>query len=189
MYEDSRLIMLSSAMTPSAIYTHTDHEALVINGVSEMDMIPLGISIIDNEPTTHLTLTFNGVSDFNGHVMLYDAKSGARQSLVNGITISLPELANDNSRYYIRYIPQAPTELENTLEDGVVKVYQPEHGQVVVASSNYIQTIRVYGVNGQLIMERGSLNSLQEELQLTTGVYVVDVTTESGVSREKVIIR
>ena len=38
-------------------------------------------------------------------------------------------------------------------------------------------------------MERGSLNSLQEELQLTTGVYVVDITTESGVSREKVIIR
>ncbi len=188
-YEDSRLSLLSSAMTPAAVFTSASNTAMSINIVSTLDMIPLGIAIQDELETESLTLTFNGVNNFDGHLMLYDAKSGARQSLVDGITLSLLELADDNSRYYICYVPQAPTELESVVEDGVIKVYQPVNGQVVVASSNYIQTIRIYGVNGQLIMERGSLNSLTEEITLHSGVYVVDVTTENGVSREKVIIR
>ena len=188
-YEDSRLSLLSSAMTPAAVFTSASNTAMSINIVSTLDMIPLGIAIQDELETESLTLTFNGVNNFDGHLMLYDAKSGARQSLVDGITLSLLELADDNSRYYICYVPQAPTELESVVEDGVIKVYQPVNGQVVVASSNYIQTIRIYGVNGQLIMERGSLNSLTEEITLHSGVYVVDVTTENGVSREKEIGR
>ena len=63
--EDTRLIMMKKDMNPSAIYTNTDNVALSINIMNNIDMTPLGYSVIDNSEQESLTITFKGVENFS----------------------------------------------------------------------------------------------------------------------------
>ena len=102
--------------------------------------------------------------------------------------VKWPNLAG-GTRWYRQYDPEATDAVEELTQDGNLKVYQPQRGEVVLACSNVMTRVRVYNVSGQLIEERGAMNSSLESFQLPAGVYLFDVESTNGVYREKSIVR
>ena len=145
--------------------------------------------MIDHSATKTLEITFNGVDNFPGQLSLYDAATRKTTTLTEGMTISLTRLVTGGTRYYIYYQPEATDAVEELTQDGNLKVYQPQRGEVVLACSDVMTRVRVYNVNGQLVEDRTMLNGSLESFTLQTGVYLFDFVCIGGVYRKKYIVR
>ena len=187
--DDTRLMLINSNLTPSGIYTNVENTALSINILSNIHMTPLGYAVIDNMETESLDVTFIGVDNFPGELSLYDAATRKTTALTEGMTISLTRLVTGGTRYYIYYQPEATDAIDELAEDGNLKLYQPQRGEVVLACSDVMTRVRVYNVSGQLIEDRAAIESSLESFQLPAGVYLFEVESKGGLYREKSIVR
>ena len=173
--EDALLIMMSEQVNPSAIYSKVDNNALVINAVPSIDMIPIGIAIQNSNATEFLSLTFDGVSDFNGDLELFDSKTNKSALLSDGMRVSIPNLADSDERYYIRSTSNSPTIVEEFEEEEKIGVYQPQNGQIYITSTVLMKQIRIYSITGQKIIEMNEVDSFSAEFNLPNGVYLIDI--------------
>ena len=187
--EDGIIALLSPEMTPSAIYTLASDQALAINAVPEIDEIPLGFIVQEPKSASSLILTFTGSDDFNKELEFYDSKTNQTATITEGLRISVPQMINNDGRYYVRTKSNAPTAVDNTIEESKISLYQPINGQVYIISTAVMNSVRVYTTTGQLIQEVTGINGFNYELKLPSGVYLIDVNTEDGLYREKAVVR
>ena len=187
--EDTRLIMMKKAMNPSAIYTNTDNVALSSNIMNKIDMTPLVYTVIDNSEQESLTITFKGVENFSKPLQLFDAQTQISIDIEEDLTLTLPELENNAARYFIKYAPEQTSGFDNIFEETDIKIFQPAQGEVVVTASNTINQIDVFAINGSLIQQRNDINNAWQSFNLPMGAYLFVVKTETGLHRQKVLVK
>ncbi len=63
----------------------------------------------------------------------------------------------------------------------------PSHGQLTISSEQAIRQIKILDLSGRVV-KTVAVNQLKTELQLPSGIYTLEVTTDQAVSIKKVII-
>ena len=58
----------------------------------------------------------------------------------------------------------------------------------MISSIYEMTNIRVYSIAGQMVQLCNNLHSTIEQVNLESGVYLIDITTINGSSRHKVIV-
>ena len=165
-----------------ALYSVAGNQAVAINQTSAITNIPLGIY---SDNAQDVTLTFEGIEQFDSPLYLYDAllDQSIRLDALN-TQVTVP--GSTHGRYFL-----------NSGKDGLqaesdIAIYSPVAGEIVVAtsSSDRLKTVRVYDLSGRLQLSLQSINEPVKRLYLTGGVYVVKVSTEKGdVKSSKVIVK
>ena len=180
--EDAAVLLDTDEKQHPALYSVAGNQAVAINQTSAITNIPLGIY---SDNAQDVTLTFEGIEQFDSPLYLYDAllDQSIRLDALN-TQVTVP--GSTHGRYFL-----------NSGKDGLqaesdIAIYSPVAGEIVVAtsSSDRLKTVRVYDLSGRLQLSLQSINEPVKRLYLTGGVYVVKVSTEKGdVKSSKVIVK
>ena len=186
--EDVPLLLLDPELTPFAIYSIVDSQAVAYNTVDDIYMIPLSINVIDGEEMGDITFEFSGIDNLSQFVYLYDSYEDRYISLAEGDIFNYNEEENQAVRYYItsRRIGETPTDLDESMIE-TVKILNLAEGQLMVYASENIISLNVYDLTGKLIVSETNINAPQHNITLPqNNVYMFEVITESTVSNQKV---
>lgn len=178
--EDVPVLMDSNLTDDPILYSMAGNHAVMINVIPALRTIPLGIhSDNDNE----VTLTFSGLENFGGSVELYDTLLNKTIILEEtNATIAVP--GNTHDRYFLNL---ACTDSKNAK----ITIYSPENGKVIVAtsSSDKLQKIQVYNLNGMLLKVLNTLNTIKTEFDLPGGAYIIRVQSQDSSETKKIYCR
>lgn len=179
--EDVATFIDSNLKDQPTLYSVAGNTVVSINKVDDRKMIPLGIY---SENEEDVTLSFSGVESFNEEVALYDAKTGTRSEITGQTTFTLP--GNTQGRYFI-----CLGETEGEENASVVTAYSPDANRLVITSSqgNPLKRARIYNTLGMAIKDLTNLNSLQEEVTVPAGLYIVRIESEKENATVKVIVK
>ena len=186
--EDVPLLLLDPELTPFAIYSIVDSQAVAYNTVDDIYMIPLSINVIDGEEMGDITFEFSGVDNLSQFVYLYDSYEDRYISLDEGDIFNYNVEENQAVRYYItsRRIGETPTDLDESMIE-TVKILNFGEGQLMVYASENIISLNVYDLTGKLIVSETNINAPQHNITLPqNNVYMFEVITESTVSNQKI---
>ena len=186
--EDVPLLLLDPELTPFAIYSIVDSQAVAYNTVDDIYMIPLSINVIDGEEMGDITFEFSGVDNLSQFVYLYDSYEDRYISLAEGDIFNYNVEENQAVRYYItsRRIGETPTDLDESMIE-TVKILNFGEGQLMVYASENIISLNVYDLTGKLIVSETNINAPQYNITLPqNNVYMFEVITESTVSNQKI---
>jgi lipopolysaccharide export system protein LptC len=122
-------------------------------------------------------------------VNLYDAKENRTVSLSE--TANTYSLTNDvafNNRLLLLFAPKVSTDLKRLADDDLLVLYKNNTVQIVASPLDRIQTVKIYNMQGQLVMERNNLSTVVFDIAIDVkGVYVVDVHTAHLRSIKKIV--
>ena len=186
--EDVPLLLLDPELTPFAIYSIVDSQAVAYNTVDDIYMIPLSINVIDGEEMSDITFEFSGIDNLSQFVYLYDSYEDRYISLAEGDMFNYNVEENQAVRYYItsRRIGETPTDLDESMIE-TVKILNLGEGQLMVYASENIISLNVYDLTGKLIVSEQNIDAPQYNITLPqNNVYMFEVITESIVSNQKV---
>ena len=186
--EDSRLTLLSESMTPASVYTHDGSVGMAINVVPSVESIPLGFVVQDIPQTDSVELTFEGIVNFTGNFFVLDVITQALYPVAENSSLMLPEFVGTEERYILLRVPSESTEREEIKRESSVKVIQPCKGEVIINASEEIKQIEIYSMNGQLIERCNHVNSRTMQVNLSNGMYLIDITTDVNKVCEKVVV-
>lgn len=180
--EDAAVLLDTDEKQHPALYSVAGNQAVAINQTSAITNIPLGIY---SDNAEDVTLTFEGIEQFDSPLYLYDAllDQSIRLDALN-TQVTVP--GSTHGRYYLN------SGKEGLQAESDIAIYSPVAGEIVVAtsSSDRLKTVRVYDLSGRLQLSLQSINEPVKRLYLTGGVYVVKVSTEKGdVKSSKVIVK
>jgi hypothetical protein len=82
-----------------------------------------------------------------------------------------------------------PTGISTPKYDSDCTVYPTAtNGLVYISTPNFVQNIQVYNIQGMSIMSSSNVNSREIDLsKMMNGLYIIEVTTNQGKSRSKII--
>ena len=189
--EDVPTLLLDPELTPFAIYSIADNQAIAYNKVDDIYMIPLSINVIDGEEMGDITFEFSGVDNLSQYVYLYDSYEDRYISLAEGDVFNYDVEVNQEVRYYItsRRAGDVTTELDESMIE-TVKVLNLGEGQMMIYASENINSLNVYDLTGKLIVSETNINAPQHNITLPQhNVYMFEIITESTVSNQKVVIK
>ena len=180
--EDAAVLLDTDEKQHPALYSVAGSQAVAINQTSDISNIPLGIYSDDAED---VTLTFEGIEQFDSPLYLYDAllDESIRLDALN-TKVTVP--GSTHGRYFLN------GGKEGLDAESDIAIYSPVAGEIIVATSasDLLKTIRVYDLAGRLQLSLQSINESVKRLYLTGGVYIVKASTEKGeVKGGKVIVR
>lgn len=180
--EDAVVLLDTDEKQHPALYSVAGSQAVAINQTSDISNIPLGIYSDDAED---VTLTFEGIEQFDSPLYLYDAllDESIRLDALN-TKVTVP--GSTHGRYFLN------GGKEGLDAESDIAIYSPVAGEIIVATSasDLLKTIRVYDLAGRLQLSLQSINESVKRLYLTGGVYIVKASTEKGeVKGGKVIVR
>ncbi|MBO5086814.1 MAG: hypothetical protein J6B65_06205, partial [Paludibacteraceae bacterium] len=186
--EDVPLLLLDPELTPFAIYSIVDSQAVAYNTVDDIYMIPLSINVIDGEEMDNITFEFSGIDNLSQFVYLYDSYEDRYISLAEGDIFNYNVEENQEVRYYItsRRVGETPTDLDESMIE-TVKILNLGEGQLMIYASENIISLNVYDLTGKLIVSEQNIDAPQYNIALPqNNVYMFEVITESTVSNQKV---
>ncbi|MDH8701411.1 hypothetical protein M2138_000753 [Dysgonomonadaceae bacterium PH5-43] len=182
--------------TPAiAAYSVADNKALSINLIpkEESIMIPLGLMVNPKqEQDVYASWTFSGLDGINYDLYLLDTKTGEHSILKEDTQLDL-ETPTNSQRYFIvgnklNDVSIPSVEIEDSSKSNV-KISQEGTGKAVIYSTDKIKEYSFFNIFGQLIKSENNINqSVCSVSQLTTGIYIVNVITETSSTTLKVII-
>ena len=177
--EDAELFLDSNLGDVPMVYTVAGTMATTINVRPTCERVPLAVYSSRDE---EVALRFEGVESFTG-ARLYDAKEKRYTPLTNGLEARIR--TNDFGRYFLT--DGLATENETIHADGGIQIYALRPGELVVASPDTpLRSIRVFGVNGALILERAVKGRTTERLSVPRGqIYVIYAEDEQGIIQNK----
>ena len=177
--EDAELFLDSNLGDVPMVYTVAGTMATSINVRPTCERVPLAVYSSRDE---EVTLLFEGVESFTG-ARLYDAKEKRYTPLTNGLEARIR--TNDFGRYFLT--DGLATENETIHADGCIQIYALRPGELVVASPDTpLRSIRVFGVNGALLLERTVKGRTTERLSVPRGqIYVIYAEDEQGIIQNK----
>ena len=189
--EDVPTLLLDPELTPFAIYSIADNQAIAYNKVDDIYMIPLSINVIDGEEMGDITFEFTGVENLCQFVYLYDSYEDRYISLSEGDIFNYDVEDNQAVRYYItsRRAGDVTTELDDSMIE-TVKVLNLGEGELMIYASENITSLKVYDLTGKMIVSETNINAPQHNITLPQhNVYMFEIITESTVSNQKVVIK
>lgn len=180
--EDAAVLLDTDEKQHPALYSVAGSQAVAINQTSDISNIPLGIYSDDAED---VTLTFEGIEQFDSPLYLYDAllDESIRLDALN-TKVTVP--GSTHGRYFLN------GGKEGLDAESDIAIYSPVAGEIIVATSasDLLKTIHVYDLSGRLQLSLQSVNEPVKHLYLTGGAYVVRAFTEKGdVKSSKVIVK
>ncbi|MBQ8360864.1 MAG: hypothetical protein IJX44_02830 [Bacteroidaceae bacterium] len=171
--EDVETLLDSNLEDVPMVYTVAGTQAAVVNRLSELKLLPVGI--FGKKGTTE-TVTVNGVDGFAQPLYLYDTVTRLQTKLEEGSELSL--MVGEHGRYFITDraigIPA-----ENEAEAWIVCAYSLQQGRLVVAvmPDDRLGRVQVYAVNGTLVTDDVPAGNTVAEYALPAGTYIVVVET------------
>jgi hypothetical protein len=154
--------------------------------------VPLGIA---TTYTGNITLTFKGMDRYDAQIKFIDKQEQPEGIVLTGLEsyaydFSLVEAGvRVEDRFEIQFIPATITGLQ-TAATGKTLVYSRDNAVRIVSAAG-IRSVAVYNLQGQLIYANDSVNdsSFTTSQLPVSGVYLVKVTTGTGVNNVKVTIK
>lgn len=165
------------------VYSVAGNNAVSVNRVDALKIIPLGVYADDGEL---VTLTFSNVASLL-QPTLYDAATGSETPLTEGYTLELSGASH--GRYFLcaEGSTTGITETETGLSD--ISVYSPVTDRLVVASGAGLRSVSVWSVGGALLKSEKpaglscTIDGIRDE------VVIVKVNTDNGTRTVKLNVK
>ncbi len=200
--EDAELITfegdwVETGSSWATLYAKADNHALAVNIMNGVKNVPLAYHLQrSSKNERYFKLWFEGVSSFPYGLQLFDIQTQTTIPLLDGMMLELESVPSDATRYYLQrrgFSPDdsdAVTNIDTQNSDFAVAVYARQGGVAAVVATEPIEKIAVFGAAGQKIYEQNDIFQHSTELTLPQGLYLLNITTQSGNNAvRKVVIR
>ncbi len=200
--EDAELITfegdwVETGSSWATFYAKADNRALAVNIMNNLKEVPLAYHLQrSSKKESYFKLWFEGVSSFPYGLQLFDIQTQTAIPLLEGMMLELESAPSDATRYYLQRRGTSPddsdvvTDIDTQNSDFAVAVYARQGGVAAVVATEPIEKIAVFGAAGQKIYERNDIFQHSTELTLSQGLYLLNITTQSGNNAvRKVVIR
>ncbi len=200
--EDAELITfegdwVETGSSWATLYAKADNHALAVNIMNGVKNVPLAYHLQrSSKNERYFKLWFEGVSSFPYGLQLFDIQTQTTIPLLDGMMLELESVPSDATRYYLQrrgFSPDdsdAVTNIDTQNSDFAVAVYARQGGVAAVVATEPIEKIAVFGAAGQKIYEQNDIFQYSTELTLPQGLYLLNITTQSGNNAvRKVVIR
>ena len=164
---EAEIFMLDKAKTPFAIFTVGNNRALAINHPRGEEHIPLALYAAAE--VEQPTITFDGDPSYVMKWDLIDVKTGLREPLLAGRTMTLDLPLNGEVRYYLERTQRESVILGDTTEAFRLFAYC---GQLIIYSEEPLYDLRVYDPTGRLIAASAEAGN-SFAIVLPAGTYIV----------------
>lgn len=176
--EDVATLFDSNLSGVPMVYTVAGRQAVSVNALPEMDVIPFGVSADDDGMVT-VTVS----STIDAPLYIYDAVRGMTAALPPGDG-TLTVQSNDYGRYYIT--TRSVMSLDGTAWSGIV--VSVRHGMVTVTAPEGLDNVTVTAPGGIQAASYTSGGS-KAEFRLQPGTYVIDAHSGEDSKTMKVVVR
>jgi hypothetical protein len=187
---DSRKMYSTDNNAPQIYSLTSDNMDMVINGypqlaVNNERIVSLGFK---TNVAGSFTMNATNLADFDQNISVYleDVQLNVLQDLRQNSAYSFSSgVVNDASRFKLHFGDML-TSIPAVAESDAF-VYSSEN--TIYVNTPKTATIKVYDILGNLIMNQQSIQGLNKlQLNVITGVYIVNVQTGTKVTTQKVII-
>ena len=164
---EAEIFMLDKAKTPFAIFTVGNNRALAINHLRGEERIPLALYAAAQ--VEQPTICFDGDP---GYVMkwdLIDVKTGVREPLIAGRTMTLNLPQDGEVRYYLERTQRESIIMGDTT---IAFRYFAYYGHLTLYSEEPLYDLRVYDPAGRLIAASADAGN-SFSIALPAGTYIV----------------
>ncbi|MBQ2951417.1 MAG: T9SS type A sorting domain-containing protein [Prevotella sp.] len=171
--EDVELLHDSNLENVPQLYTVAGNQTAMVNSMSGIDNLPIGVMTAKNET---VALTVNTLYGINDVLYLYDAKNNVQTELTEGMELMME--TNQHGRYFIT--TRAIAEKGNMTE-AKVNCYSPSQNLLVVsttAGGDMIKEISIYDASGRMVKADASVDNISARYNLPQGIYIVKVMTD-----------
>ena len=187
--EDAELFMLDAELTPIGLYSVADSIALLYNATPDIVNIPISVLLLDSTITAEtFDLTFDGVDSFDETLYLYDSLYETMLPLIDGLTLELEMPKVDEIRYYVTRDNSGGTPTDDSYLSDAKLCVVTNDGLLTIYSNQDINDIKIYDIAGRLV-HSNNLNSTIYEVELPTGVYMLQVVVGDTLKTQKVIVK
>ena len=178
--EDVPVLFDSNLADNPTLYSMAGNQAAMINVISSLSTIPLGVYSENNED---VTLMFKGITNLGTDIELYDALLNKTIELKENTTVIVP--GSNHNRYFLNL-----TDMDVNGK-GRIMIYSPEKEKIVVttSSSDKLQNIKIYSLSGTILKELNNLNVTETELSLPSGVYIICTQSSDSNKTQKICCR
>lgn len=170
--EDVELLHDSNLENVPQLYTVAGNQTAMVNSMSCIDNLPIGVMTAKNET---VALTVNTLYGINDVLYLYDAKNNVQTELTEGMELMME--TNQHGRYFIT--TRAIAEKGNMTETKV-NCYSPSQNLLVVSTTagDMIKEISIYDASGRMVKADASVDNISASYNLPQGIYIVKVMTD-----------
>ena len=185
--EDVETLFDSNLADVPMVYTvSADGQAVSINKLPELKTVPFGVTCSGNEAvqcTLHLSPSTSTVD--LSHLYVFDALLGTTTPIGDGENFSVQP--NDYGRYYLTTNEKIGSKVTDGVAEGIV-VSVRQDGIVTVTSNSQIAQVRAININGVTAYGQTDCGT-STTFQLQPGTYVIDVESNAGKQKIKIIVK
>lgn len=184
--EDVETIYDSNLADVPTIYTIAGDQAVSVNTLPEIDVVPMGVVCSQN---IDATVTLKGVDRMGVQLYLLDCRLNTATPLVEGETLTIR--TNEHGRYFLS--TRSTTGIRQVAQEQDIKVYSPAPGMLTVTclvADDQLEQVEVFTTDGTKVTSSISLHDSSVTLSVPHGVLIVKVKDRTNhYNHHKVIIR
>ena len=173
----------ATATSPVNMYTVSEQVPMMVDVRENIDTVPVSMLVHDSYRTEKVKFSFYLSINWNKECYLYDAVTGERHRIMDGLWLEKDMPLNHATRYFIIGPDQTTNSgvVTNTTNPNVaplqVWAYSEQAGEITVCSNDIIQSVTIYDIAGHIIA-RQTLDLLYNQVSLPVGqgIHIVEVT-------------
>ena len=173
----------ATATSPVNMYTVSEQVPMMVDVRENIDTVPVSMLVHDSYRTEKVKFSFYLSINWNKECYFYDAVTGERYRIMDGLWLEMDMPLNHATRYFI-------TGPDHTTNSGVVTnttnpnvaplqvwAYSEQAGEITVCSNDIIQSVTIYDIAGHIIA-RQTLDLLYNQVSLPVGqgIHIAEVT-------------
>ena len=173
----------ATATSPINMYTVSEQVPMMVDVRENIDTVPVSMLVHDSYRTEKVKFSFYLSINWNKECYFYDAVTGERHRIMDGLWLEKDMPLNHATRYFI-------TGPDHTTNSGVVTnttnpnvaplqvwAYSEQAGEITVRSNDIIQSLTIYDIAGHIIA-RQTLDLLYNQVSLPVGqgIHIAEVT-------------
>lgn len=162
------------------VYTVAGNQAVSINQLPTLDVVPFGVTCSSDEP---VNVTMTGTDAVGGEFYVFDALDGSSTPVMEGETISVQP--NDYGRYFLTRSSSLGT-IGDDVTDGIIISVRGD--VVTVTSASGLSHVRALTTAGVTIYQADNCGT-KAQFQLQQGVYIIEADGMSGHRSVKVMVK
>lgn len=173
----------ATATSPVNMYTVSEQVPMMVDVRENIDTVPVSMLVHDSYRTEKVKFSFYLSINWNKECYFYDAVTGERHRIMDGLWLEVDMPLNHATRYFITG-PDRTTNsgvVTNTTNPNVaplqVWAYSEQAGEITVCSNDIIQSVTIYDIAGHIIA-RQTLDLLYNQVSLPVGqgIHIAEVT-------------
>ena len=173
----------ATATSPVNMYTVSEQVPMMVDVRENIDTVPVSMLVHDSYRTEKVKFSFYLSINWNKECYFYDAVTGERHRIMDGLWLEKDMPLNHAPRYFITGPDQTTNSgvVTNTTNPNVaplqVWAYSEQAGEITVCSNDIIQSVTIYDIAGHIIA-RQTLDLLYNQVSLPVGqgIHIAEVT-------------